>query len=247
MTSTARGLLGRALLGLMLMLLAALPAAAAERAPVVVELFTSQGCNSCPPADKFLGELAQRSDVLALSFHVDYWDYLGWKDTFGSKENTKRQKAYRDRLMGRYVYTPQIIVDGRAEMQGTDRSRVATEIVKSKTLADLGDKAAPALILCSETKDGQYVVNLPARADASDVPLWLIRYDRRHEVAIGRGENEGRKLVYVNVVREVRRIGEWKGQAMQLTLPADTVAEGGGAAILAQEEKAGRILAVGKF
>ena len=105
----------------------------------VLELFTSQGCNSCPPADKFLSELAQRNDVLALSFHVDYWDYLGWKDTFASKDNTHRQSLYRDRLMGRYVYTPQMIIDGRVEMQGTDRSRAATEIVKSKTLAEVGD------------------------------------------------------------------------------------------------------------
>ncbi|WP_119419908.1 DUF1223 domain-containing protein [Desertibaculum subflavum] len=247
MTFLAPDALGRCLLGLALTLFAALPAAAGERAPVVVELFTSQGCNSCPPADKFLGELAQRNDVLALSFHVDYWDYLGWKDTFGSKENTHRQSLYRDRLMGRYVYTPQMIIDGRVEMQGTDRSRAATEIVKSKTLAELGDNAALAPIDCSETKDGKYMVSLPARPGIGAVPLWLVRFDPRHEVAIGRGENSGRKLVYTNVVREIRRIGEWKGEAMQLTLPADAVPQGSGAAILAQDGHAGRILAAGRF
>jgi len=149
--------------------------------------------------------------------------------------------------MGRYVYTPQIIIDGRAEMQGTDRARVATEIVKSKSLAELGDKAAPSPILCAEGKDGQYVISLPERPGAPKVQLWLVRYDRRHEVEIVKGENSGRKLVYTNVVREMRPIGEWKGQAMQVTLPADAVPEGSGVAILAQDDHAGRILAAGKF
>ena len=247
MTFLASGALGRCVLGLALALLATLPAKAGDRAPVVVELFTSQGCNSCPPADKFLGELATRDDVLALSFHVDYWDYLGWKDTFATKESTHRQSMYRDRLMGPYVYTPQIIIDGRAEVQGTDRARVATEIVKSKTLADLGDKAAPALIRCSETKDGQYQISLPERPGTTKVMLWLVRFDRQQHVKIGRGENSGKKLPYTNVVREVRHIGEWKGQAMQITLPAGTVQDGSGAAVLAQDDHAGRILAAGKF
>lgn len=241
------GALARCLLGMAVAVLAALPASAGERAPVVVELFTSQGCNSCPPADKFLAELAQRDDVLALSFHVDYWDYLGWKDTFASKANTHRQKAYRDRLMGRYVYTPQIIIDGRAEMQGTDRARVTSEIAKSKTLADGGDKAAPSPIRCAKEKNRQYVVNLPKRPGAPKVQVWLVLYDPRHEVQVAKGENSGRTLVYTNVVRNIQQIGEWTGEPMQIVLTADKVPEGSGAAVLAQDDRAGRILAAGKF
>lgn len=235
------------MLGFAMALLAAGPSQAGDRAPVVVELFTSQGCNSCPPADKFLGELAQRRDVLALSYHVDYWDYLGWQDTFASKANTQRQHAYRDRLMGRYVYTPQIIIDGRVEVQGTDRAAVATEIVKSKTLAERGDKQAPSAIVCTETKTGEYIVQLPARALEAPLPLWLVRFDRKQDVAVARGENSGQTFTYTNVVREVRRIGNWNGEAGVIHLPTGSVPEGAGAAVLAQDAKAGRIIAVGRF
>ncbi|MBI3503286.1 MAG: DUF1223 domain-containing protein [Proteobacteria bacterium] len=173
-------------------------ATAAER-PVVVELFTSQGCSSCPPADVLLGELAKRDDVLALAFHVDYWDRLGWKDPFSSAAATARQRAYA-RLLGlRTVYTPQIVVEGTDEMVGSDRRAVARAISAAK--------AARRVDVTVARDGGELVVHVGAFADEQRTSVQLVAYAPGQITRVTAGENEGRTLVNANIVRSVETLG----------------------------------------
>jgi len=227
-------------------LLTTVTATAQERAPVVVELFTSQGCSSCPSADRLLQELADRPDVLALAFHVDYWDHLGWKDTLASRKGTIRQYAYRDSLQGRMVFTPQIVIDGRASVKGTHRAAILASIEEAKAKTPLGFLASPLLIEISLREDGSIHLRLPEKADAPQVPLWLIEYDDRQAVAVARGENAGSTFTYRHPVRGMRRVGQWRGVAEELILPPASVESGRKAAVLAQGERAGPILAAGR-
>jgi hypothetical protein len=207
------------------------PSFAAEPAPVVVELFTSQGCNSCPPTDAVLGELAKRDDVLPLSFHVTYWDRLGWPDSFGLEASTLRQKAYADGLGRRSLYTPQMVVGGRLDVLGSQRGRVleAVELLQSHP------EPRPAIA------NGELIL---AAGEQGACTLWLIGFDRAHDVTIERGENRGRTLRYLNVVRTIERLGRWTGAAITFGLPlARHAAEGrGGLAILVQREEDRAIL-----
>jgi hypothetical protein len=190
---------------------AALPASAAPPGPVVVELFTSEGCSSCPPADALLAELAgSRADVLALSFHVTYWNDLGWRDPFSLAEATDRQRRYA-RLLPAEVYTPQIVVDGRLDVVGSDRAGVLAAIAA----ASAGRPAPPPLSLTRQ--DGQAVI--AAGAGQGQADLLLVGYDREHRTAVGRGENAGRTLAEANIVRALRPIGAWHGAALALTVP----------------------------
>lgn len=203
--------------------------AAAGNRPVVVELFTSQGCSSCPPADRVLGELADRPDVLALSFHVTYWDRLGWPDSLGLEAATERQYGYAQAMNATRVYTPQMVVDGRVELVGSRRAEVL-DIVR---LLATHQGEAPDL----HAVDGELRVG----AGTGRGTVWLAAFDARHEVAIGRGENAGRSLPYHNVVRELRPLGVWQGEAIRL--PLDRLRLGGrdGVALLLQADD-GRIL-----
>ena len=208
------------------------PAKAAEPAPVVVELFTSQGCNSCPPADALLGELARRDDVLPLSFHVTYWDRLGWPDTFGLAASTRRQEAYADRLGLRGLYTPQMVIGGRLDAVGSQRRRVLAAI----ELLQGHDEHGPALAVA----DGELRL---AAGDQGLCTLWLIGFDRAQDVAIERGENRGRTLRYHNVVREIVELGTWRGEALAVPLPLERLAaERRDAAVLVQRQADGAIL-----
>lgn len=182
-------------------------AQAAER-PVVVELFTSQGCPSCPPADEFLRSLATRDDVLALSLHVDYWDYMGWKDTFASPENTARQRGYAAAGERKMVYTPQMVINGADHVVGTRFRDIAALIDKHKADGANG-------LTVEVTRDGGKL-HLSARAETPrDMPLMvqLARYLPEETVEIARGENEGRKITYVNIVTELVEIAEWDTRA----------------------------------
>jgi len=207
---------------------------AAEPAPVVVELFTSQGCNSCPPADVVLGELARRDDVLPLSFHITYWDRLGWPDTFGLAASTARQRDYAESLGRRGVYTPQMVIGGRIDVVGSQRRRVleAIELLQSQP------EPGPAIAI----EDGALRL-ADGRPDACR--LWLVAFDRAHDVAIERGENRGRVLRYHNVVREIVELGAWDGTALTLPLPLERLAAArrDGAAVLVQRKTDGAILA----
>ncbi len=213
----------------------AVPAAAAERSnPIVVELFTSQGCNSCPPADVFLGELTKRSDVLALSWHVDYWDYLGWKDPFAQAAFTARQRDYSRALAQRYVYTPQMVVDGRLQGIGSEKSTIEKLITQAARQRDSEAANRPSLRL-----DGDTVRIEGGRVDpAAPAIVWLAVFEPEHRTSVRRGENAGRNLGNYNVVREMRLLGRYTGEPVALPLGADAAMAGKGCAIVVQSELA---------
>ena len=188
----------------------------AQPRPAVVELFTSEGCSSCPPADAFLGELAERRDVLALAFHVDYWDDLGWRDPFGLTEAVQRQRSYTKTLHLASAYTPQVVIDGQANYVGSDRVSIG------KGLAANRDGVAIAL----SVRDGRVLIDLAAQPGVAASDIVLVGYRRRAVSAVGRGENAGRTLTEFNIVRVIRSLGLWDGKAQQFqtrvdSLPAD--------------------------
>jgi hypothetical protein len=188
-------------------LFVSLPAIAQPLA--LVELYTSQGCNSCPPADALLETLAKEKDVLALSLHVDYWDYLGWKDSFSSPWATARQRGYAKTFASASIYTPQMVVGGLGHAVGSNPSAVATLLAKARATAKVDIGVRPQGI------------DLPARAGAK-ADVLLVRYSPEQSVAIARGENAGNTIRYVNVVREISRLAVWNGEAVTLDLPAAT-------------------------
>ena len=216
-------------------LAAAAPAMAAPPAsPVVVELFQSQGCSSCPPANANINAIADQPGVLALSFGVTYWDDLGWKDTFATRAGTDRQWDYaRGSLHNSNVATPQVVINGRTETVGVDRNDLNRRIAQAVLPA-----GAPSLSLAGSMLS---VSAAAAPRAASDV--WLVRYDPRTvQVAIRRGENGGRTLPHRNVVRELTRLGAWAGPAVRFDLPK-TSNPAFATAILVQEAHGGPILA----
>jgi hypothetical protein len=178
----------------------------AQQAPVVVELFTSQGCSSCPPADAFLTDLAhRRPDVLPLAFHVTYWDYLGWKDPYSLNAATLRQRDYA-RLLGEDgVYTPQMVVDGAKGFVGSDRGEGLS------TIAAAASKSVPV----SLARDG-FSLLVTIGVGSGNAQVLLVGYDPSHETPIGRGENSGRTLRESNVVRSLTPIGAWTGSPVTL-------------------------------
>ncbi len=207
--------------------------------PVVVELYTSQGCSSCPPADALLGQLAGRNDVLALSLPITYWDMLGWTDTFASKANTARQKAYAA-LMGRGgVYTPQMIIDGMDDVVGS-RVPAVNQAISARE-ADMADVPVTLKL----TPDEVHVSIAAAKDKAKrDATIWLFRIRPQATVKIGAGENSGRTVTYRNIVRAVEAVGIWKGQAVSLDLPREAMGgqAGEGVAVVVQSRGYGRII-----
>jgi hypothetical protein len=182
-------------------------AVAAER-PIVVELFTSQGCSSCPPADALLNELSKgRRDVLPLAFHVTYWDNLGWKDPFSLQAATQRQGRYGQRF-GDGSYTPEIVVDGAAGMVGSRRGDVGSAIEKAKR-----DNRTAAAV--SVKKIGERV-SIEVGPGSGGGRILLIGFDHDHTTAIGRGENGGRTLAQANIVRSIRTVGQWSGTPLRI-------------------------------
>jgi hypothetical protein len=215
-------------------LLLAVPSHAAPR-PVLVELFTSQGCNSCPPADALLGELARRPGVIALAWHVDYWDGLGWKDRFSSHAATQRQYDYAHRLGQDNVYTPQLVIDGTAETVGSD-SRAADAAIRAAAARDV---IGPSVNL-GAGPDGAARVSVGA-GSKSPATVWLIGYDREQTTPIGRGENAGRNLTEYQVVRRARKLGAWTGEAATFPLPDK---EGEAELVLVEPDAPGPMLAI---
>ncbi len=217
-------------------------AAFASDRPVVVELFTSQGCSSCPPADVFMEELAKRDDVIALTMPVDIWDYLGWRDTFARHEFTLRQQAYAPKMPSRSVFTPQMVIGGVSDVVGSKRAR-AEEIIAS--VADMrGGGVAPSLTLEGET----LVVETPAVAGLENVKatVYLAHVLSQGLVEIGDGENRGHRITYWNVVREWTPLGEIDvGAGGRFEAPARG-AKGGAdydrAAVIVQKDGLGPIL-----
>jgi hypothetical protein len=217
-------------------------AMAADRPLTVVELFTSEGCNSCPPADAYLGKLVQRDDVLALSYHVDYWDYLGWKDTLSSKVLTERQYAYRQSLGSSYVYTPQMVIGGATHASGGDEEAVDAAIAKAEKAS-----AMTATVNAARGPDGTITVSLAAGKAGGNAVLWLVRYDDEHAVTIERGENAGSTIAYRNVVRDISKLGKWDGKATEVTVDPTALNGADHAVVLLQANGNGPILGCAKL
>ena len=192
-------------LGLLALTPIALPTAAAAKPPVVVELYTAQGCASCAEANAYVAKLADRPNVIALTFSVDYWDYLGWADTFAKPEFDERQKAYVAKLALREPYTPQVVVDGAAQAGGTKTDRIdklVTEAAKAR-------RDPPQIHFVDDKR--VYVGS--ARPPKGGGEVWLVRYDpRQQEVAVKSGDNKGQTIPQKNVVRELKRLGGWRGR-----------------------------------
>lgn len=222
---------------LIAVLCAALLAPAAQAAPVkVVELFQSQGCSSCPPAIANVNRLGDRADLLTLMFAVTYWDRLGWKDTFASPQFTERQVAY-GRVFGDGAYTPEVVIDGRHDLVGTDARQLEAAIAQ-----EISPKDAPSL---SPTGSGVLVGAASSPRRGADI--FLVRYDPRvQRVAIGAGENSGVTIAHRNIVRALVKLGDWNGAAKTYAIPAGAD-PAWRAAILVQEKNGGPILAALKL
>jgi hypothetical protein len=187
----------------------------------VVELFTSQGCSSCPPADKIVGELAQDPSVIALSLPIDYWDYLGWKDTLADSRFSARQRAYSAMRGDREVYTPQVVVNGVTHVLGSDRKGI--EAAVANTQGDHGIMTVPVKV---SKADGHINVSVAA-APGQHAEVWICAISKSVPITIGRGENRGQQIVYHNVVRNVLKVGDWNGTASTWSVPLENISRDG--------------------
>jgi hypothetical protein len=213
-------LMGAAMVMILPVVVAPATAAAGPRA--VVELFTSQGCSSCPAADKIVGELASDPSVIALSLPIDYWDYLGWKDTLADARFTARQRAYSARRGDREVYTPQVVVNGQAQVVGSDRAQIDHAI--SDTAATPGVMSVPVAV----TREGKELkVSVPAATDGTSGEVWICSIARAVPITIGKGENRGREITYHNVVRNWLKVGDWTGKEGHWTVPLENLTRDG--------------------
>jgi hypothetical protein len=210
-------------------------AAQADDRPILIELFTSQGCSSCPPSDALLKELTKRSDVLPLALHVDYWDYLGWKDNFGAAAYTKRQRAYAKAANSRTIYTPQMIIQGTDHVVGYKPDQMARYIRAQRSQPELVE------LTLRRTESGVSIIAKPTGSRVGATVVQLIRYIPEQTVKIKRGENAGKSISYVNIVREWTVIGSWNGRGMfsthkKITGPDPVV-------VIVQSTKGGPVLA----
>jgi len=188
-------------------------AVAQQPRPVVVELFTSEGCSSCPPAEAYVGQLSTRSDVVALAFHVNYWDDLGWRDRFALAQSVERQNTYARNLGHASVYTPELVVDGRSDSVGADERAVASALAEPRS-------GVPVTVLI---RDAQVLVHVGAQKEAPGSDVVLIAYLRHAVSAIGRGENAGRRLEEFHIVRQVLTLGPWRGEARTFHAPVSSL------------------------
>ena len=196
----------------------------------VVELFTSQGCSSCPPADELFAELATKDDVVALAYHVNYWDYLGWQDTLSTKENTERQYDYMRAFGSRSVYTPQAVINGRSHVNGASRMEVDGALSR----LDRTGEGMRVRIKVSRTSDRVTIDAGDAGGGPTDAHVVIVYFDPPQMVKIGQGENSGRSLTYWNAVSDIQIAGMWHGKAQRYELPMTEIAKKGGCAVLLQ-------------
>jgi hypothetical protein len=213
-----------------------------SRAPVLVELFTSQGCSDCPPADRIVTELAARRDIVALTFPITYWDMLGWKDTFATEANTLRQKAYAKAMSRSGLTTPQMVIGGADQVVGNQRDKVMAAIA-----ARAAQDSSHVVVVGITPAVGHVTISIPAApnliAAREPATIWLMRTLSHARVTVGGGENNTRELTYTNVVRELERLGVWDGGAKDITLPIR--AEAGkqdGIAVIVQRKEYGPVL-----
>lgn len=195
----------------------AAPASAEPRA--VIELFTSQGCSSCPEADRLVGEIAKDSSVIVVSLPIDYWDYLGWKDTLADPKFTARQKAYSKIRGDRQVYTPQVVVNGKLHALGSDRASIERAIADSS--GNAGVMSVPVKLSVAM---GQITVSVPqSSSDSHAGEVWICSVAKSVPVSIGRGENRGKEITYHNVVRNWLKVGDWTGKPATWTVPIENL------------------------
>ena len=215
---------------------------------ILLELYTSQGCSSCPRADALLPSFIKRKDVIALSMSVDYWDYLGWRDTFAKRLFTERQRSYGRRIGDGMIYTPQIVVDGRAHTNGSDGRAIEAMIEQRKK-----ERAKnPDVALKVMTHGDMLVVSvgeMPKNMKVKKATLWLALFSSEKAVKVRRGENRGRFLTYHNIVRELTPVGQWTGAEMTLKLPKKQIMQRGadGCVILLQNGDGGPIVAAAEM
>jgi hypothetical protein len=192
--------------------ISAAPAPAEPSAPVVVELFTSQGCSSCPPADALLGELIHDPNVIALAFHVDYWDSIGWRDGYSIPEATRRQNAYVHALGLSSAFTPQLVIDGRTSLVGSDRVRILGALTTRR------ETMLPTAVV----DQGELRITLPDGNPRGNFDVNLAAYLPQGFTSVLRGENAGRRLAEYNIVRQFRRVGGWDGHETTFRVPLDS-------------------------
>lgn len=205
-------------------------AGATDRPLGVIELFTSQGCNSCPPADKLFGQFAAENEVVALAYHVNYWDYLGWRDNLANSENTDRQYAYMRAFGSRSVYTPQAVINGRTHLgagKKEDVTRTLNELAKTGQGMSVG-------LHVSENGDTYTIDVDAAKAPANSAHVIVVHYQPPRLVDLRRGENKGRSVTYWNAVSDFHTAGMWHGKAQHFELPKSEVEKRGGCAVLLQ-------------
>lgn len=209
----------------------------------VVELFTSQGCSNCPKADRAIETLADSGDVVTIAYHVDYWNYLGWEDTLGAKENTERQYGYAKTLGIRNVFTPQIILNGMHDAKTRDAGDIRTHLSDFRKEGLAFDVAVSASLSPEEM-----TIDIGAGTDVRKADVIVAYYKKRTTVEIQTGENQGKKITYRNAVRKLETVGMWEGKPLTIKLPAALIAKRGfdGCAILLQSHddsgNPGRIL-----
>jgi len=215
------------------------PSLAAVKRPVIVELFTSQGCSSCPPADAYLKTLKDQPGVVALSYHVDYWDYLGWRDTLGNAEFSQRQYDYAKSRGDKNVYTPQTIINGGKHFVGSQRAQVSSGIdaARSETETDWVD-----MEMTHNKTDVSIII--PAGKPTREATLWLMAFTPHVSTEIKKGENAGSTVDYFNVVRKMVPAGMWHGEAAKILLPKGSVVPESckGWVALLQEGNVGRVI-----
>ena len=210
--------------------------------PTVIELFTSQGCSSCPPADRLLAEMAKEDNIVALAFHVNYWDRLGWPDRFATQWGTARQNAYSRSFRG-YAYTPQMVIDGTIDAVGSRYGEVANAMLKSRN----GAAERIPVGLDWKAQKGILTVSLPDRPAPAGTGVWLVRYIGARETEVLRGENGGRTLREANIVRSIGFLGPWpSGGGEFVARLAPPYPAGDGLAVLVQVEGPGAILGAAK-
>ncbi len=197
----------------------ATPSAAVAEPRAVIELFTSQGCSSCPPADKLAGELAKDPSLVVMSLPVDYWDYLGWKDTLAVKGHSTRERAYATARGDREVYTPQVVVNGVAHVLGSDKAAIDGAIMKTR-----GSTTVLSVPVTLTVADGKVTASVPASKDRSGGEVWLCPITGKVPVMVERGENRGQTLTYYNVVRRWVKLGDLNGEAQSFSVPLGEIA-----------------------
>ena len=188
----------------------------------VVELFTSQGCHSCPPADKVIGEFTQTNEILGIGIHVDYWDYLGWKDQFASKSNTQRQYDYAKSLQERQVYTPQAVINGQTHEVGSRKSRIEG-LINQLQKSGNGLTVAMNVSISGDTLN----IAVPNEADARDATLYLFSMSSKESVEIANGENGGKTLQYHHILRSIQPIGMVKANGLSINFPISELKKDG--------------------